>query len=294
MCLKGFAMDTKRLPSLRWAGMLMLAVIAAVPPSEGADFGSWSRRMSIRFAGYTPAAAETLTNFPVLVQFAEGSNQFHYAHMGDSANGTDLRFTDATGTNEIAYEIESWNPGGVSYVWVQVPLLVDANTSIQAFYGNASPPATAATNQGAVWDGNHKGVWHLATTNSTVLSGRDSTSNSVGGTVTAATATNGVADGAGYFNSAGVNLGTNSAIKTLQLPMTLSAWFKASDKGAQRPIYAQYKTTTGSQLIKMIRLDSGTLKYYASTTSGAFQYGGTFTPTTNEWHFVTVVVFENR
>jgi len=275
-------MTTKQL-SMAAAGLCLLCVL----PASGADFSSWSKKMPIRFAGYTQTG--TLTNFPVLVQFAQGSNNFSYADVSFT-NGADLRFTDATETNELTYEIESWNTNGVSYIWVQVPALSNANAAIRAFYGQVSPPATTATNWGAVWDSNHKGVWHLATTNNTVLSGRDSTANAIDGVVTAATATNGLADGAGYFNTNGVNLGTNAAIRTLQLPMTISAWFRASDKGAQRPIFGQYKTTTGSQLIKMIRLDSGTLKYYASTTSGAFQYGGTQIPTTNDWHFVAVVV----
>jgi hypothetical protein len=141
--------------TVKAVAVLLLAACTAC----GADFSPWAKEMSIRFAGYTQAG--TLTNFPALVQFAEGSNAFHYADA--AGDGSDLRFTAADEITELNYEIESWNPSGVSYVWVQVPALADSNTSIRAFYGNAAAGSTTATNPGAVWPTNaYAGVWHLS------------------------------------------------------------------------------------------------------------------------------------
>ena len=70
-------------------------------------------RMKITFSGYN--RAETLTNFPALVVLSESITNFVYGDFlapGDA----DLRFTDATGTADLNYEIEKWDTGGNSYV----------------------------------------------------------------------------------------------------------------------------------------------------------------------------------
>ena len=121
----------------------------ALPASEAAIWNNaamaaWSHGARIAFPGYT--GSETLTNFPMLVRLdATNVPGFSYAQMAFS-NGADLRFTDANGV-ELSYEIESWNPGGTSLVWVKVPSLVKGG-SILAYWGNST--ATATTTPDAV------------------------------------------------------------------------------------------------------------------------------------------------
>ena len=43
-----------------------------------------------------------------------------------AANGDDLRISD--GAANLPYEIENWNPGGKSIVWVKVPTFSSATT----------------------------------------------------------------------------------------------------------------------------------------------------------------------
>ena len=75
-------------------------------------------------------------------------------------NGEDLRFSDANNTS-LAYEIEQWQPGGKSIIWVNVPAIqAGVKTDIFMFYDN--PAATDAQNAPAVWDASYVGVWHLA------------------------------------------------------------------------------------------------------------------------------------
>lgn len=75
-------------------------------------------------------------------------------------NGEDLRFSDASNTS-LAYEIEQWQPGGQSIVWVNVPAIqAGVKTDIFMYYDN--PQATDAQAAPAVWDASYVGVWHLA------------------------------------------------------------------------------------------------------------------------------------
>ena len=120
-------------------------------------------RMKIALSGYDKA--ETLTNFPVLVRLSENLDGFSYSQFA-STNGWDLRFRDATDSQDLVYEVETWDVGGETIVWVQVPELTN-NVYVWAYWGafsNAAAPAVYTTN-GAVWaDNNYVGVWHMADT----------------------------------------------------------------------------------------------------------------------------------
>jgi hypothetical protein len=140
----------------------------ALQPAGGAP-----QNMKIAFAGYTNRT-ETLTNFPVLVVLSNnvGGSRFNYANFV-TTNGNDLRFgVTLSDTNSLNYEIELWDPAGVSYVWVQVPTIPSNGTgSIWAKWGDtaASNQLTCTTN-GATWTNTYRGVWHMGQTGA-----RDST-----------------------------------------------------------------------------------------------------------------------
>lgn len=122
-------------------------------------------RMNITFSGY--GRNETLTNFPALVSLSQGTNGFFYRQL--KAAGMDLRFADVF-TNELKYEVESWDSNGTSHVWVQVPQFTN-NCSIWAYWGNSNAPTASYTTNGAAWETNFRGVWHMTEANA-----RDSTS----------------------------------------------------------------------------------------------------------------------
>src|SRR5262249_22646518 len=94
---------------------------------------NFTDKVKITFSGYN--RTETLHDFPVLVKLSTSLTGFNYAHFA-SGSGGDLRFTDATGTRVIPSEIDEWNPGGVSTVWVQVPALSGSSDYIWAYWGN--------------------------------------------------------------------------------------------------------------------------------------------------------------
>jgi len=114
----------------------------------------WDYRIQLTFDNQT--RSEDLNEFPVLVTLNGG--RIDYGSI--QGLGEDIRFVDSDNVTVLAHEIEYWNVGGDSYVWVNVPR-IDGNSDtdyIWMYYGN-----------GSVGDGqdaentwvNYRGVWHL-------------------------------------------------------------------------------------------------------------------------------------
>jgi uncharacterized protein DUF2341/concanavalin A-like lectin/glucanase superfamily protein len=83
----------------------------------------------------------------------------HIDYGATAPGGADVRFTDAAG-NQLAYEIEEWNPVGSSTIWVGVPTIAaNAKTLLWMYYGN--PSAADGQDPTHVWDADYVGVWHL-------------------------------------------------------------------------------------------------------------------------------------
>lgn len=178
---------------------------------------------TITFSGYTKS--ETLTNFPALVRLTNSISGFAYSQFA-STNGWDLRFKDATQSTNLNYEIESWNTGGLSYVWVQIPALTN-NTTIWAYWGdtNLAAAAPAFATNGAAWSQNYRSVWHLKESG---LNYADSSSNKLAiASGTAPVASTGFIGGGQTFNGSntGLNGGTAGAF-ALTSAFTMESWFR--------------------------------------------------------------------
>jgi uncharacterized protein (TIGR03382 family) len=129
----------------------LLGTSASAAPQPWFD-PLWTGRSRLMFDN--SAQAEDLVDFPVLVVLEDGRNFDHTLALSD---GADLLFVDPDGT-ELSFEIEAWNEGGTSYIWVQVPQ-IDAGSTTDAiwmYYGNPYPHAPPSD----VWTG-YVGVWHL-------------------------------------------------------------------------------------------------------------------------------------
>jgi hypothetical protein len=198
-----------------------VGLLAGLGTSQAADFSSWGKRMSLQFTGYS--RSEMLTNFPALVVLGTNLSGFSYADFVSGTNA-DLRFTDASLTNELNYEIEKWDTNGSSYVWVRVPQLT-SGANLYAFWGMSSQAAPAYTTNGAVWDSGFKGSWHL---NETAFPYRDSTSNRIHGTSgTAPASVPGYIGGGQLFTSTSsqfIDLSSNVFSDTSFF--TIAAWVK--------------------------------------------------------------------
>jgi len=199
-----------------------------------------------------------LTNFPTLVKIAGD------ADMATAlSTGYDVRFTDAGGTNLLAYETESWTGGAgasvTANIWVKVPTVATAaDTDIYVYYGNLSittnwstttstlTNCTAITNAQCVWkegsSQNYAGVWHL----NDPTSPTDSTSNANNGTNNGVTATTGKVGGAGSFvqsSNQDINVGSNASLD-ITGDISVFAWIKSPSSGSYKDILTKYNGST--------------------------------------------------
>ncbi len=189
----------------------------------------WRNRMEITLGGY--AGTETLTNWPALVRLTEGGGipGFDYDQFA-SGNGLDLRFANAAGTRVLHFEIENWDTGGESAVWVKLPELPAGGTTIWAYWGNPLEAALPSwLTHGSVWDDNYKGLWHA---NGTVV---DSTTHANDATADNSVSVSGNIGGGKSFNGSDqrVELGDLPDFDLLE-DMTLSAWVKPTPASSGR------------------------------------------------------------
>jgi cysteine-rich repeat protein len=173
---------------------------------------AWSIRRRITFNN--AAQAEDLIGFPVLVQLTPTSIDYTKVQ----AAGQDVRFADNDGAL-LPYQIESWNPGGTSYVWVRVPQINASSStdSILMYYGN--PAAADAQNPTGVWDSSYAGVWHLGDTS-------DSTVNANNGANHGSTVVAGMFGNGTFFDGTDWIEVPNSISLELNGQDTLEAWVK--------------------------------------------------------------------
>ena len=122
--------------------------------------GAEAKSCRLTFSGYE--GAETLKDFPALVKIPDGLSGFDY--KDSTADGSDLAFFGADG-KPLAYEIDTWNPEGDSYVWVRVPELTKA-TTIFVKWGDSQiqQPGNSETSKllNSVWSDDYLAVWHFS------------------------------------------------------------------------------------------------------------------------------------
>ena len=203
-------MNTTGAHSAVLATALSITALLAMTPTIHAEITDLSgagmvQSFDIKFSGYS--GSETLADFPVLVRLSPTLNGFDYSRC--RADGSDIRFIDASG-NILSREIDTWNPGGESLVWVKVPSLT-ASTTITCLYGFAGAAPGSASD---VWSNGYAAVWHLGESalplaDSAADPAPFSSSNSLSATAFAATGklggavdfSQGVANDAGKFQS---------------------------------------------------------------------------------------------
>lgn len=116
---------------------------------------SWRKRR--RFAFNNHARTEDLDDVPVLLRL--DPSRIDYSAV--QSQGQDLRFVDGDGS-VLAYEIEEWNPGGVSYVWVRIPKVNGGSNNDYVWLYHGNPLALDGQQPDAVWSGGFRAVWHLS------------------------------------------------------------------------------------------------------------------------------------
>jgi len=236
-----------------------------------------------------------VADFPVPIALEEGRNGFTYAGFADASGGTDLRAYDSESTS-LPIEIETWNPGGKSLVWVKVPSLSSA-TSVTLSWGDAS---AAAADASGMW-GEAMAVMHFGDEDGLNSAHGDTLSRlPAAATVTDEKAPVGVG---ARFNRTG-DYCTTSASSATYWPVTtnlftISFWLrsdkllKADDQTylLQWGYYSNAEKTLANQMavlfnwyanaqIAMFRTNGG------ANTAGSFSPPSFTFPSDDRWHHV--------
>ncbi|MEZ0312081.1 MAG: DUF2341 domain-containing protein [Myxococcota bacterium] len=131
----------------------------ALPPdgnrsSWPSGMQAWERRTHLVVMNET--RAEALIDFPVLVRLDPSRIDYAAVRPG----GADLRFIDDDGAL-LDHEIEQWQAGGDSYVWLRLPALAaGVNHDVWLYYGNST--AGSIEDPAAVWRHGYIAVYHFA------------------------------------------------------------------------------------------------------------------------------------
>jgi uncharacterized protein (TIGR03382 family) len=155
-------------------------------------------------------------------------------YAGSDPAGDDLRFVDGDDLTELSYDIEEWNNGGTSWVWVRIPRVEGTPTpdSIYMYWGN--PAAPVGEDAVGTWDdGLFDIVFHMNGSNLNPVSGLGATLTGgallVAGTVADTLDTDGVND---YLDLA-EDLETR-----LEDPASIDFWIQTTDVGNADPFLA--------------------------------------------------------
>ena len=124
-------------------------------PVTGSSTGAagWRQRLEID----TADLGERLGGVPVLVRLTP--DRLDYDLLAE--DGSDLRVYDEAGA-QLPFEIEQWEAGGESVLWVRVQeLRSDEPAAIVLGYGEPAPQPPDPT---GVWSAGYVGVWHFSGT----------------------------------------------------------------------------------------------------------------------------------
>jgi len=255
--------------------------------------GDWGYRNTITLNNPTATA---LTDFPVRIRL---DSSFDYASA--KADGSDLRFVDADGVTVLSHEIESWNVGGESYVWVKVPNVASGGDSITLYYGNETAAAPASA---GVWSNGYRAVYHFGSDPGALPGGVvDSTGNglhgdNVGATFTTAAPPANVNGGALDFDPAvvsdHVDLGPGAYLNNVA-SATLAAWINPDALSGSQHIVGVTSGTSASASRAALELAGDEIRVIAKPLDAVASLSVTTTAANllaGQWyHLAAVIVF---
>jgi len=292
----------KKLYSFGVAGLTSVEKInfTQVDPMEDPEYDRDDVSMLREYAEITidgyPRYSSSLIGFPVLVRVSEERiNGFHYSRA--AADGRDLRFTDENG-NLLPCEVDTWNPGGESLVWVKVPLLKNG-AKLTMHWSLRNGSSLPKNNPYQVWT-EYAAVWHFSESAGGAV--RDSTGHGytaqVSGSKLTAAADSpiGIAGAMARTDPASddslVSLNYNEELENNRGAFTFTGWYRAADypdgTGVGGP-FAGMKwgedatlTNSGGWAMNLASLNS--LDYYASGKDKVTVNGLPFS--TAEWFHI--------
>ena len=222
------------------------------------------------------ASDTDLVDFPVAV-FLD-SSRIDFAEI--EANGQDILFLDADETTALPHEIEMWNDGDASLIWVKVPT-IDANSETDHFwlYVGGGGPGTQRPTE--VWAPDYRAVWHFADDPSdgriddstefdhdAVISGAMTASDRVPGGLGYAIEFDGVDDAAlvGDPSDGSLDFGTDS--------FGFAAWIRVDPSGGEFDVPVDKGGSSTSRT--GYNMELGTGDWAPGLADGAAVYGPSF------------------
>ena len=146
------------------SGTTAVDTTAADDTTTGAPGGPVLQRVSLS----TNVAIEPIADIPVLLRL--DTDVFDYAAA--LPDGADLRIFAEDQRTQLPYEVEFWNPTGVTFVWVRLPdVEAGADTVIFLAYGDPTLPLPPPSTQ--VWSAGYEAVWHLPALTDSTGNGHD-------------------------------------------------------------------------------------------------------------------------
>jgi Concanavalin A-like lectin/glucanases superfamily/Domain of unknown function (DUF2341) len=179
---------------------------------------------------------EDLIDFPVLVTLDSTRVRYEAVQPG----GADVHFTDAA-QSQIPYEIERWDPGGRSFVWVRVPRIAARSASDFIYIYYVNPDVTDGQAPDVVWAG-HQAVYHLGDDLD------DSSPQHFHGEDAGTGASTGIIGGARQFAGLGqfVDLGQDRPFVTSAPAFTLGVWINPSPGFGEAMIFGASVNSGGA------------------------------------------------
>jgi len=138
------------------SGAIERAVAASVAFAGG-------KRLKITFSN--SSSGDVVERLPVLIKFTSANADLYsiVTPNGDGQSADKLRFVDANDMTYLPYEIDTWNSGADSYVWVLVPQIDNSDTDyMYAYYG--TPVRNIPENNFRDTWADYTGVWHAGST----------------------------------------------------------------------------------------------------------------------------------
>lgn len=265
-------------------------------------------KYSITFTASGYDGSETLEYFPALVHLSETTVPGFSYHGVDPSK---IRFTASDGSL-IPHEVETWDPTGLSTIWVGLPTLSGTDTSFTMYWKPHDSVGVTAQPIHRVWKyAGYLGVWHLSA--SVTVNGRSCYKDSSGGGADLfgswnfssradsscnANGTPWSADGARAVttNTAGwtfsrTGYSVESWISTRERPgyneegKAKNGYMFASEATTNNCAEKQWAPSNGLQVYPTYATIIGGLTNTTVVTSNPVWHGDA----TNDWHFISAV-----
>jgi hypothetical protein len=187
---------------------------------------SWLKRVRISIDNLDQAT--TFTNIPVLIKLDD--TKIDYSDF--KAAGADIAFVASDDSTSLKFDIDVWDTGGDSFVWVKVDSIAASSSDnyIYLYYDNSA--ATTTEDPVNVWT-DYFGVWHLEedpTAGSPQY--EDGTGSNDGSASNSPTQTTGVTGNAIDVGGSDDTMDTGTDLSAvIGATSTLSIWLKTSQTG---------------------------------------------------------------